>query len=204
MPSSADLHPAYRALAEAAMATADFVAQKQGLRARMTQGIRTVAQQDKLYAQGRTIPGQIVTYVRGGESWHNYGLAFDIGVFTENFKKYVGNSTVYTDIGIAIAGQYPDIVWGGKFPKYFGGTFIDKPHFEYHPGYSVEGGARQVIAYKDRPFDVPIATTSVNEFDAAWALMLDKGVFTKFTVRDKPVTTDEFAVFITRLTKPSP
>jgi hypothetical protein len=172
----------------------------------MTQGMRTVAYQDKLYAQGRTIPGQIVTYVRGGESWHNYGLAFDIGLFTEGFKKYIGNSTVYTDIGIALAEQFPDIVWGGKFPKYFGGTFIDKPHYEYHPGYSVEGGARQLLAYKDHPFDAPIVLPADPdlpvpnvEFDTAWDAMLARNVATKYTVHDKPVTTDELFVFFNRL-----
>jgi peptidoglycan LD-endopeptidase CwlK len=33
--------------------------------------------QDELYAQGRTKPGNIVTNAKGGDSWHNYGLAVD-------------------------------------------------------------------------------------------------------------------------------
>lgn len=40
--------------------------------------LRTFAEQDAIYAQGRTKPGQIVTYARGGQSYHNYGLAIDI------------------------------------------------------------------------------------------------------------------------------
>ena len=40
-------------------------------------GLRTFEDQDKLYAQGRTKPGQIVTNARGGDSLHNYGLAAD-------------------------------------------------------------------------------------------------------------------------------
>jgi peptidoglycan LD-endopeptidase CwlK len=40
-------------------------------------GMRTWAQQDALYAQGRTVPGKIVTDARGGESWHNMGCAAD-------------------------------------------------------------------------------------------------------------------------------
>lgn len=40
-------------------------------------GLRTCEEQDALYAQGRTAPGKIVTKARGGESWHNYGLASD-------------------------------------------------------------------------------------------------------------------------------
>ncbi len=40
-------------------------------------GLRTFADQDELYAQGRTSPGNIVTNARGGDSLHNYGLAAD-------------------------------------------------------------------------------------------------------------------------------
>lgn len=40
--------------------------------------LRTFAEQDGLYAQGRTKPGSIVTYAKGGQSWHCYGLAIDV------------------------------------------------------------------------------------------------------------------------------
>lgn len=39
---------------------------------------RTFQEQDAIYAQGRTTPGNIVTYAKGGQSYHNYGLAVDI------------------------------------------------------------------------------------------------------------------------------
>jgi peptidoglycan L-alanyl-D-glutamate endopeptidase CwlK len=42
------------------------------------QGLRTAAQQNALWAQGRTAPGQIVTNAKAGYSNHNYGLAVDI------------------------------------------------------------------------------------------------------------------------------
>lgn len=38
---------------------------------------RDNADQDVLYAQGRTAPGHIVTNARAGQSAHNYRLAFD-------------------------------------------------------------------------------------------------------------------------------
>ena len=44
----------------------------------VTQGLRTFSQQDILYAQGRTTPGNIVTNVRGGMSAHNYAYAADL------------------------------------------------------------------------------------------------------------------------------
>jgi len=40
-------------------------------------GLRTFEDQDELYAQGRTKPGNKVTNAKGGDSWHNYGLAAD-------------------------------------------------------------------------------------------------------------------------------
>ena len=45
---------------------------------RFTHTLRTFAEQDALYAQGRTKAGSIVTKARGGQSYHNYGLAIDI------------------------------------------------------------------------------------------------------------------------------
>jgi peptidoglycan L-alanyl-D-glutamate endopeptidase CwlK len=44
----------------------------------VTQGLRTFAEQDALYAQGRATPGAIVTHSPGGFSWHNYALAVDL------------------------------------------------------------------------------------------------------------------------------
>jgi peptidoglycan L-alanyl-D-glutamate endopeptidase CwlK len=55
---------------------ADTLAQ-QGIEIRVVQGLRTVAEQDALYAQGRTTPGKIVTNASGLESYHCYGLAAD-------------------------------------------------------------------------------------------------------------------------------
>lgn len=44
---------------------------------RVVQGYRTFEEQSKLYAQGRTTPGKIVTNARAGASFHNYGLSID-------------------------------------------------------------------------------------------------------------------------------
>lgn len=63
-------------LAGKTRALADALAAK-GIYIRVVQGLRTVAEQDALFAQGRTTPGPRVTNVRGGYSWHNYGLAVD-------------------------------------------------------------------------------------------------------------------------------
>ncbi|HVG34723.1 MAG TPA: peptidoglycan-binding protein, partial [Pyrinomonadaceae bacterium] len=48
---------------------------KAGMQIEVVQGLRTFAEQDALFAQGRTKPGKVVTNARGGQSNHNYGLA---------------------------------------------------------------------------------------------------------------------------------
>jgi peptidoglycan LD-endopeptidase CwlK len=38
---------------------------------------RSAAEQDSLYAQGRTKPGPVVTWAKGGQSWHQARRAWD-------------------------------------------------------------------------------------------------------------------------------
>jgi peptidoglycan LD-endopeptidase CwlK len=51
--------------------------EEEGTLIRVTQAVRTIEEQDALYAQGRTAPGSIVTNCPGGHSYHNFGLAVD-------------------------------------------------------------------------------------------------------------------------------
>lgn len=53
------------------------ILEHEGLEIRVVQGLRTIEQQDELYAMGRTKPGKIVTNCPGGKSYHNFGLAVD-------------------------------------------------------------------------------------------------------------------------------
>lgn len=86
-------------------------------------GSRSFAEQDALYQQGRTRPGAIVTNTRGGGSFHNFGLAFDIGIFS-SAGQYVTDDAVYRN---AVAGiTLPEnITWGGTWK-----SFPDSPHFQ--------------------------------------------------------------------------
>ncbi len=68
------LHPIFR---ERLVLLAEGLARR-GMQALITDGLRTVAEQDALFAQGRTKPGPKVTNARGGQSNHNYGLAVDM------------------------------------------------------------------------------------------------------------------------------
>jgi peptidoglycan LD-endopeptidase CwlK len=71
--SLSDLLPVFRALVDpwlSACADAE-------LDILVTCTLRSGAEQDALYAKGRTVPGRIVTYARAGQSAHQYGLALD-------------------------------------------------------------------------------------------------------------------------------
>ena len=68
-----DLHPIFRVKAQQWLAKcrAEF------LDPLVYCTLRTFAEQEWLYGQGRTRPGRIVTYAKPGQSAHNYGLALD-------------------------------------------------------------------------------------------------------------------------------
>lgn len=196
MPSLIDsLHPAVRDLAHFVENEADRIAFQHGKRCRITQALRTKAQQDALYAKGRTKPGSIVTYVQGGYSEHNYGTAWDLGVFTEDFAHYVGSAALYETIGEAIrALNIAGLIWGGDFPKYFDGTFRDLPHFEYHVPYP-PGVRADRLPFASHPYDLKLTPpllptpsmegadtfTPEPEQDRAFSDMLGQGVFTSDT-----------------------
>jgi hypothetical protein len=97
---------------------------------RVVQGYRSVEEQNKLYAQGRTEPGNKVTNAKGGESYHNYGLAMDV-VRMENGQPN-WNKPITQDI--ANIGIQQGFSWGGSWA----GKFKDYPHFEMSFGQSIK------------------------------------------------------------------
>ena len=104
------------------------LAQAKGINVKGICGTRTYAEQNKLYAQGRTKPGNVVTKARGGESIHNFGLAFDIGIFSADDKTYHGEHRDYKVVGLI--GQQLGLEWGGNW------KFVDEPHFQLKHGKS--------------------------------------------------------------------
>jgi peptidoglycan L-alanyl-D-glutamate endopeptidase CwlK len=56
----------------------------QGIYVGVAQGYRSIAEQNRLYAQGRTLPGPIVTNARGGQSIHNRGIAVDLFQYSQD------------------------------------------------------------------------------------------------------------------------
>jgi peptidoglycan L-alanyl-D-glutamate endopeptidase CwlK len=81
----------------------------------LTSTLRTLQEQADIYAQGRTKPGKIISYAKAGNSYHNYGLAFDV-----SFPNYADYAKA------AVIGKALGLRWGGDFKE-----FADLPHFEW-------------------------------------------------------------------------
>lgn len=68
-------------------------------KARITSTLRSFKEQDALYAQGRTKPGQKVTNAKAGQSNHNYGLSFDFALIVDKNGDGIYETTSWsTDI----------------------------------------------------------------------------------------------------------
>ncbi|MCW3106416.1 MAG: peptidase m15b and m15c dd-carboxypeptidase vany/endolysin [Segetibacter sp.] len=100
-------------------------------------GFRSFQEQNALFAQGRTKPGPIVTNARAGFSNHNFGLAFDIGVYEQNI--YQGESPKYKKVGAI--GKSLQLSWGGDWK-----SIVDMPHFELRPNWAKSLSEREMLA----------------------------------------------------------
>jgi len=127
------LWPEVRSMARALVQKAAL----SGIRIKVTSGLRTYAEQDALYAQGRSKPGNIVTNVRGGYSSHNFGIAFDVAVFEGN--KYLPQSIKYKAVGVL--GNDLGLEWGGNWK-----TIVDQPHFQLRPAWALDLNEKQMLA----------------------------------------------------------
>ena len=107
---------------------------------RIISGLRTYAEQQALYDQGRTKPGPIVTKARPGFSNHNFGTAWDIGLFEG--KKYLTNSPLYKEVGEI--SRSLGLTWGGDFK-----SFKDYPHYEVKTGLTLAQMRERVAQKKD-------------------------------------------------------
>ena len=119
------LHPRVQKKAREFMQLVVPLLKQKGVDVRIISGLRTYAEQDALYAKGRTTPGPRVTNARAGFSNHNFGTAWDIGLFEG--KKYLTDSPLYKEIGEI--SRSLGLKWGGDFK-----SFKDYPHYEVSTG----------------------------------------------------------------------
>lgn len=124
-----DLKPAVRPLVDAFLAACSEAM----IDVLVTCTLRSGAEQDVLYAQGRTTPGHKVTNARAGQSAHNYGLAIDVVPMVAGKPDWNGGDPVWATVGDI--GQKVGLTWLGAL----GSTFPEKPHFEL-PNWRVAAG----------------------------------------------------------------
>ena len=108
-----------------------------GIQIKIIGGLRTYAEQDALYAQGRTKPGAKVTNARAGYSNHNFGIAFDVGVFEGS--KYLPESVKYKAVGAL--GMDLGLEWGGNWK-----SIVDQPHFQLRPEWAQPLSEKEMLA----------------------------------------------------------
>src|SRR5579859_2349228 len=138
------LYPAIRPLAYRVL---EDIYRATGFRMKVTEGLRSMAQQLKIYSIGRelrdgvwviTDRGKIVTNARPGFSWHCYGLACDFAwAGIDPYLQSVDSKTraeLWANFGEA--GKRNGFKWGGDFHLINGVN--DLPHLELKFGLKLE------------------------------------------------------------------
>ncbi|MBG9911736.1 peptidase M15 [Bacillus xiamenensis] len=162
-------------------------AYKEGIFVQITAGYRSIAEQNKLYAQGRTDSGKIVTNARGGQSNHNYGLAVDYVLLSSDGKKPLWTVNEKWR-RVAQIGKSLGFSWGGDWK-----SFKDYPHLEMMGGLTIsqlQAGRRPVLVsfLSNKVSAKPIKTTPVKILPA------------KSTIKTK--TTYDLPTGVLKVTKP--
>jgi len=97
---------------------------ERGIRVKIVCGYRSPEEQNRLYAQGRTEAGKVVTNARGGQSWHNFGLAADYAFVVNGQITWKGPWNIFGRIAHECG-----LEWGGDFKR-----FPDRPHVQWRKG----------------------------------------------------------------------
>lgn len=103
----------------------------------ITDGFRSIEEQNKIYNQGRSSKGSVVTYAKGGQSYHNFGLAIDFALALPDGTvswdmTYDGNGNGKSDWQeVAAIGKDLGFDWGGDWVR-----FKDYPHLQMTFGLS--------------------------------------------------------------------
>lgn len=136
------LHPAIvmdviAAIDEIEMGLPEWVA------VRIVQGKRTKAEQDNIYAQGRTRPGKIVTKAKWYQTFHFYGLAVDFAILIDKDRNGIYDELSWSMVADSDADKVTDWMevvnvflkygfsWGGVWR-----SFKDYPHVEKTYGHT--------------------------------------------------------------------
>ncbi len=123
-------------------------AYKEGINVQISAGYRSNAEQQRLFNQGRTTPGNIVTNAKPGQSLHNYGLAVDYFLTNET-----GTTALWTVNKewrrVAAIAKSLGFEWGGDWTG-----FVDYPHLQMAGGLTLaqlQAGKRPNLVLGNKP-----------------------------------------------------
>ncbi|MGE6227644.1 M15 family metallopeptidase [Paenibacillus chitinolyticus] len=174
----------------------------------ITQGLRTFAEQNALYAQGRYGDKRpIVTNAKGGESYHNYGVAIDFALLLPDGKNVSwdmrrdGDGDLQCDwLEVVEEAKKLGFQWGGDWI-----SFKDSPHFEMTFGLTIkdfQAGKRPPITQVVQEEDEEDMTLKLNDYEwkmlnGIWSQRYNKGEITDWKwidkIRCKQLTAGELA-----------
>ncbi|UNK19706.1 M15 family metallopeptidase [Paenibacillus sp. N3/727] len=109
-----------------------------GIKIIITDGYRSGEEQNRLYKQGRSTEGDIVTNAQAGESMHNYGLAIDFALQLKDGSviwdmEYDGNGNGKSDwMEVVAIAKDLGFQWGGDWTN-----FPDYPHLQMDFGLTI-------------------------------------------------------------------
>lgn len=135
---------------------------KKGYNVIITSTVRTAEEQNALYAQGRTTPGNVVTNAKFGDSMHNWKVAIDFAPVDANGNIPWNNKALFAKIGEI--GESCGFEWGGRWT-----SFLDLPHLQYTAGYSLQDFKGGVVDYTkfDMSNHVEEFVVALNKFQRA-------------------------------------
>jgi hypothetical protein len=122
------LHPKLRDIAIKAYNEA-VQATPAGIHPYIDQTYRTFEESDKIYQQGRTLPGEIISNAKAGQSYHNYAIALDFHLQVNGKDIWDVDADWMKVVNIFKSHGF---TWGGDFA----GSFKDYPHLEMTFGYN--------------------------------------------------------------------
>lgn len=164
-------HPRLQTLAEKLVAEG----RKQGLIIKIGECFRSVAEQDALYAQGRTDKTKpVVTNAKGSSysSMHQWGVAFDV-IRNDGKGAYNDNDGWFGRVGRL--GKSLGLEWGGDWT-----SPVDKPHFQLPDWGSTADKLKKLYGNVDnfkKTWEVKtVESKKITSYDEAVKVLVDKGV----------------------------
>ena len=132
MINSRDLNELFPSVADKARKMIELC-KEHGIELLVTSTYRDRESQNALYAQGRTVAGNRVTNAKGGQSFHNWRVAFDV-VPLRNGKPVWGTAGRDLELWkqVGAIGKAVGLEWAGEWR-----TFKEYPHFQFTGGLSL-------------------------------------------------------------------